>query len=232
MVVLKAFCDESEISVGAARIFTVAGGVALADRWPSLRSDWVAILKEFGLESFHFTDYENNRLGAKHDALIPALIGLVNRSGIFAPACSLVTDRTSPSALKDERARYEFCADNLFQTTWRHLDRLGLEDASVEFYFEQRDGVGNVIGAFNRGLRDDSRVGSIAVIPKGDSARELEVADLLAYEAGKSLRAQIKLDCRPLRKSLLALAIPKGGRAYDSRGGALRELSASDLGAS
>ena len=208
MVVLKAYCDESEMLAGSGSIFAVVGALALADRWERFSDEWHAALSEHGIPRphvFHMTDFENRRgpyadLSEKERvSLIRALIGAINHSGAVGVGYALVLDQSTTDSVRKEIGEpYEFCCLGLVRWILNHLD--GLEIGSpdlpealkdrIEFYFEHRHRTGRVLDAFRAALQRENRNGSIRLVPKEDGLAELQAADLLVYEATKAALRQ------------------------------------------
>jgi hypothetical protein len=61
---LSAYFDESgehDTQTGHLKKLTLGGSIAKTETWDLLSEKWNRILKDFGIECFHMTDFEANR---------------------------------------------------------------------------------------------------------------------------------------------------------------------------
>jgi hypothetical protein len=238
------YVDRSTVSSDQRNVFAVAGVVAPVDGWSrEFVPAWESVLAREGIACFHMTDYESRKMAPykswtkeKHISFLEELIEIVIRAEPVAGAVAL--DLEAYQRLPEEKRRrighpYKFCGALLLTRLSIMLKRDLNTTDPVTYVFESGDvGAGELREAVDLLSTDAKRflqIGNFGYGGKGDHT-ELQVADMVAYEAAKAAIRDVGADDRLPRKSLLALldAMPQAGYLFDER--TLGEWVADDRG--
>lgn len=227
---IAAYVDRSTLESAGARLFTVAGLLAPSEQWVDrFAPAWEAILERECLPYFHMSDYENRAC--------PPYTGWTNehRVDVFQQFCAVLgsvdaiggavtLDLTAYGRrTKEERdwlgSPYKFCGMLLIRQFAHLLARHNVVEP-VAYVFEAGDtGSGalkRAIDSLGSAQRRALRVHSLVYAEK-DEFCQLQVADIAAYEAGKSAIRDGGWDSRPHRQSLFAFLkeTPEQGYFFD-----------------
>ena len=241
---LKAYFDESDQRLPDGHIWVISGGIALADQWETVSREWRSVLDEFEVPHFHATDFYVRHRRSPYERLTDddcedlahRLARVIISGQVQAPGRAVITDPQAHERHLQRKQRrewkqllggdpYFFCSCGIVEAVWSILNDKGL-DVPVEFFFEQRRGIGRVIDWFQESLEKSSKNADIGARQKG--LPELQAADFITYEARQWARWEAGVGNKPRDRNLLS-SLPRSGRVWDARGGVLRELTPAEL---
>ena len=239
----RAYFDRSELGAPA-DVVAVSGYLSAEEHWAAFERAWNQTLNEFGVDTFHMTEFEC-RLGsfkgweqARRTELLSRLIDLIANHALVAIGAALVV--ADYNALEPaEQARlgrpYVMCGLKAVADTLRWIDeRIDRAVATgewkvtergkrvpVEFVFEAGDEGAGELAELLRNEQESGmfagRIMRVSFEPKQVGA--LQAADFAAYETTKQLVRTIGADERTTRKSLEALVerVPYVAEYFDRR---------------
>ncbi|HXB23568.1 MAG TPA: hypothetical protein VNV25_02440 [Gemmatimonadaceae bacterium] len=227
------YVDSSTVPSGSRHVFAVAGVIAPVDGWhKQFAPAWEEALAREGIPWFHMTDYEARKAepykswaNEKHTGFLAKLINVIERAEPIGGAVALDLEAYHRLPTK-QRQRighpYKFCGALLLTRLSIMLARDLNTFDQVAYVFESGDmGSGELKKAVDSLSEDRKRtllIQSFAYGSKGNFI-QLQVADMVAYEAAKSAVRDIGADDRWPRKSLLAMLriMPQGGYLFDEQ---------------
>ncbi len=216
-----AYLDESGTHAGSENL-VVAGYLALADEWIAFETEWRTALAEYGIESFHMTDFSNAAppfngcSDAVRQSCLQKLVSVTNRHawGGFYLTISLAAYRRTitPGADKWLGGPYGLAMVRCF---FEMGDALVKVDPARQISYVLEDGArgkGQVLKVFE--LNKNKPELGLIELTFANKTRfvPLQAADILAYEVYRARDRQLssKGILRPQLQHILELPILGG----------------------
>ena len=189
---LRAYFDESGLDNPDTRKLdwlVLGGAVARAEAWDALSIEWDAVLHDFGIKSFHMTDFEAYRKDFKdfskpqHEALLSRLLDIQGKyiNNIFG-----ATNHAGRFRGKFRKIYNKNLVDILTIASQR-LAKQPDEEMSIVFAAHKEISPLTVFGHFKE-IPGNNKIITSASISDPTKCPPLQMADLCAYELSRSLR--------------------------------------------
>lgn len=238
----RAYFDRSELGQPA-DVLAVSGYLSSDDHWRDFETEWHRALADFGVGTFHMTDFECRRGEfadwdqVRRTALLGRLIDLIGNHAFVAIGAAIVlADYNGLDAADRERLGhpYAMCATKAVADTLQWVDQRTErarasgewevtekgKNVPVEFVFEEGDeGAGQLAEQLRKEQESGMFVGRIQWRFDGKGVAALQAADFAAYETTKQLVRTIGADERAMRRSLDVLLdkVPYEAEYFNSR---------------
>lgn len=208
MLALHGYFDESGTHDGS-EVVTVAGYISTAEQWELFGRDWANALKDYGLESFHMTDFANGAKGYRgwteqeRRIRFARLIGLINKHVIASVGIAIPTrsfEQIFPKhAKRFVGGAYGLAAACCFLDAARILES-GYPSARIAYVFEAGSrGAGEVMKVFDWNYKNREQRPKLKLLSlkfEGKEFSPLQAADILSYELYRLVPHEIGLDVK------------------------------------
>ena len=205
VVTITAYFDESGTHIGS-KFVTVAGYLALSEKWLTFEAEWEQALKAFEIEMFHMSDFANqappfdNWPEEKRRACLQTLLNIINRHAAMSVGFTIPFDLYD-AILSDEAKTfcggpYGLAAQACFLDIAQSFDKHTDEDIWIAYILEQGSrGAGQVLKVFQENVRIPERKRDLRLLSLGfEDKRQflpLQAADILAYELYRALPKEL-----------------------------------------
>jgi len=217
VAVLEAFFDESGTHAKST-IVVVAGALAKQDDWIVIMQEWLSTLSEFDVPFFHaselaafqgpFKDWREPR----RRQFLSDLIDILNDHDVIYVTVGVnraLYENVRQEFRNVDLGPYGFCCMCAVGEVIQYVNKANLGTVAVVFgagqkFESQPSTVGLRDELEHPGVKDYYKLDSLTQATTVN-ARQLEIADLIAYESYRNLDNNTKNQVRKPRKSLIRL---------------------------
>jgi hypothetical protein len=208
VLTLTAYLDESGTHAGSPAV-SVAGYLSTPEQWQVFEAEWLTALGDFGVPSFHMTDFANRAKPFAHwnesqrRERFRRLVEIINRHALFS--VGHVVPTASFDAIFSDKAKrivggaYGLAATVCFLDAAKLLDPQ-FPSARIKYIFEMgAEGTGQVLKTFRQNSKDPDQRTALKLLSLQFESKEfvpLQAADILAYELSRHLPRQLGTNSR------------------------------------
>jgi hypothetical protein len=222
--------DESGVDPGTGTtpktdlpILVVAGYLAHVEEWIALEQQWVKVLSEYGLDSFHMTEFINNTRpystlkGEQREALITSLLDAIADYPRVRISFALSVDDyleviKARNLLETDIVRaYHICARRCLEVVSDWARVASYTSKILHIFHHGNPAWPSFEAKFSPAMLDSLNILN-PICQSNKDVRSLEAADVLAQQIGRDTLVQLRGKKAPLRSHIGRLTGKAGVR--------------------